>query len=81
MGKLIKDIKEISKDGKIICWSCKSEDIVHTSNHGNSGETKNGIKYRLHELRCKDCEKRFMYSAILNSEEDKIFDDILIEKE
>jgi hypothetical protein len=81
MGKLIKDIKEILKNGKIVCWNCKRENLNHTHNYTNSGEKKDGINYRLHELHCKDCDKRFIYSAILNSEEDKMFENIIIEKE
>lgn len=80
MGMIIKNIQEILKDGKIVCWSCKSGNIVHNHRYDNSGEMKNGIKYRLHELYCKDCGKGFIYSAIEDSEEDEMLKDIVVQE-
>jgi uncharacterized protein with WD repeat len=81
MGMLIKNIKDILKNDKIVCWNCKSENIVHNCRWDNSGYTENRIKYRNHELYCKDCNKEFMYSAIENSEEDEILKNIVIKEE
>jgi hypothetical protein len=80
MGIVIENIKDILKDDKIVCWNCKSDNVVHNHRYDNSGEIKDGIKYRNHELYCKDCKKGFLYSAVDNSEEDEILNNIVVEE-
>jgi predicted secreted protein len=74
VGKNIKNLREIFKDGSIICWKCLSNDIEKT--HGSFQSIEDGIEYSNQEIVCNDCKTEFMYTVEKDSEDEIKFKNV-----